>query len=188
MKRRSLRVVLAVASVVLFAGGIPQREVVNRLSVDGSEWLAVEGRLWLSSPAEGDTRRTWFPSAPVIRTNRGEYVAYDMSGKHVALLLTKEKGAAAEWTFEIVQKLSPKRTGDAPRELEGDVGYDVRLRAVNGPFKGWYVSADPAPEPKKRDWSRPLPPPPWRTLKLVPKKQDAVVVRFVEERLWVEHK
>lgn len=120
----------------------------------------------------------WRVGAPYVTWQNGTYplyLAYDLAGKDPTLRLTKDKGEHVEWSIVVGKRWYASVGG--PRE-ELTSGYELKLRAANGPYRGWYVAAAPA---AKGDGKPPAP----RPLVLVPDARNAATVRSVEAILEV---
>jgi hypothetical protein len=115
---------LCAASVVLFLSGsiVLSSVTLDALEVGG---VAVPGR--------------WKVSSPTVQSNAGEYLGYDVSGKSSRVYFTKEKGPHTAWAF-VDREPFEEHKGLVYKQGSGPVSVTRRLRATEGPFRGWYLS------------------------------------------------
>jgi hypothetical protein len=167
------------ATPVVWAG-FQITKSVGSLRIGG---LAVSER---ESPAVAQAAVTsgWKVSAPTVRTWRGEFLSADPEEKSPSVLLVAEKQGYAEWSFEIVEELRPKRY-NRDGLVEGEGGVRFRLQATIGKYKGWYVALEPQAESTESTDKKTLQ---VRSLRLVPNQKDASILTFVETKYEVGHK
>jgi hypothetical protein len=173
-----------VAAALLLAAG-PGEASVQAKKVVG--WLGAgdwqlrddgEGVSFAKSPykAGAEVRHTsWSVSNPAIKSSRGNLLAYDAKGRDPKARLVKEagEGDATRWSFEAVLYIGPKRVkGDSKLIGQGPSGVTFRVRAFEGPYKGWYLAAKDDKDGKKR-------------LTLVRAKKDATVFKYIEDYYYV---
>jgi hypothetical protein len=128
MVNRLFRCALAVSVVCFLCGSITLSSInVESMTVGA---VAVPGR--------------WKASAPTVQSAEGEYLAYEVAGKSPRVYFTTEKGPHTSWAF-----LDQKPWGEhhlvheqgTPGWISVDEsGYTLRLRATEGPFRGWYLA------------------------------------------------
>jgi hypothetical protein len=85
---------------------------------------------------------SWEISSPTLCSSSG-YLAYDASGKSPKVTFRREKGPGTEWFF--FEVLHFKRQVSMGRSefwyiSEEQTGYTMKIRAAEGPFKGWYLA------------------------------------------------
>ena len=111
----------AASAVLVFSGGTAVGSIVlssvslNTLEIGG---VKMPGR--------------WDVSAPTVRFYALGYLAYDVAGKSPRVRFSKEKGPHTTWTFVGLKPfLDHKGLG-----VE-ESGCTLKLRATEGPYKGW---------------------------------------------------
>jgi len=120
---------LAVAvALPAFAGIRGPTVKVEALSIDGHEY---GGR--------------WEISYPTLRSPSGLYLAYDASGKSPKVTFRREKGPGTEWSYAELKhfkRYEGMGTEDYYYVSEEQTGYTMKIRAAEGPFKGWYLARE----------------------------------------------
>ncbi len=124
----------AAATVLFLSGSI-------KLSSVSLESMEVGG---VSVPGK------WKASSPTVQSDKGEYLAYEVVGKSPRVYFTKEKGPHTAWSFIDKKQFSKHHLvyeqGRVDWVSVEESGFTLRLRATEGPFKGWYLSRN-----KERD-------------------------------------
>jgi len=117
---------------------------------------------------------SWSVSNPTVKSSRGSLLCYDASGRDPEARLLKRAGGgdSARWSFEAVSRIHPKLTDGEERVKEGPAGMTFRLRAAEGPYKGWYLAAKGGEGGKRR-------------LTLVRARKDATVFKYIGEYFYV---
>jgi len=174
------RITLA-AAVTLMAAGAAGASIQVRQSVgwlgEGDWQLRQEkGEVYLvKSRYKGGARvtHTWAVSNPTIKGPGGRLLGYDAKGRDPKARLVKKagKGDATRWSFEAVSYISPKRS-KSDRIRVGPSGMTFRVRAAEGPCKGWYLATKADGKDKK-------------ALVLVRARKDAAVFTYIEEYYYV---
>jgi hypothetical protein len=111
---------------------------------------------------------SWTVSKATIESSLGNLLAYDARGRDPNARLVKKagKGDSTRWSFEKVSSI-PLRRWTSDRTQVGSSGMTFRVRAVEGPYKGWYLATKD--DGKGR-----------RSLVLVREKKKATVFKYVE--------
>ena len=123
MSRWVLVGLAAAATLPAYAGIRGPTRKVNALTIDGR-------------PYGGG--RSWAVDLPTLRAPSG-YLAYDASGKSPKVTFRGEKGPGTSWRFVGVKyftRYEPVRASVS----EEQTGYTMKVRAAEGPFKGWYLA------------------------------------------------
>lgn len=178
MMRRAAAVLFTVTFAVSVAGGgiyVTDSRFVGSLTIDGRTLSKTEGR----ATAGGWSLGPWSLSAPTLKTEKGEYLAYDLDGKNLGVRFASKSGEDTAWVFHIVRKIKPEENKSRQRAakegdklLEGDEGYLFHLSARNGPREGWFLGVE-AKEPEKDEEPR---------LILVKDGKDAATLTYMETR------
>lgn len=130
MSSRIFLCLSAVSTVLFLSGSI-------RLSSISLESMEVGG---VTVPGK------WKASSPTVQSDKGEYLAYEVVGKSPRVYFTTEKGPHTAWSF--IDKKEYKKHSIGTEQWNGrtrsiavdESGFTLRLRATEGPFKGWYLS------------------------------------------------
>jgi hypothetical protein len=154
MKQRVALQLISLAAVLLPGAGLSWAAIQGRVTVcwlGAGGWQLREkaGEVYLalcpwdkSYTLPSEKRYRWHVSAPTIRAESGKSLASDPSGRTPLVRLVSGKGANARWVFEVVCCLQPEQ-GEGKKVLkEGLSGFTFRVRAAEGPFKGWYLAAE----------------------------------------------
>jgi hypothetical protein len=169
----------AVAAALLLTAGAAEASVQARTVVGwlgAGDWQLREhdDEVYLAEAAyeEGDVmpHTSWTVSNPTIETSRGHLLAYDAKGRDPKARLVKEagKGDSTRWAFEEVSSISPKPRRSNCTIQEGPSGMTFRVRAKEGPYKGWYLAAKEGKGGNK-------------ALVLVRAKKGATVFKYIEK-------
>src|SRR5262249_13578366 len=124
--------------------------------------------------------------------------ASDPEGRTPLVRLVSDKGANARWVFEFVSRLHP---GEAKGESkgvslkEGPSGFTFRVKAAEGPFKGWYLAAEELAAGQKGRGGQEVgrkgrkgQDPRLRRLRLVRAVKGATVFTYIDENYFVDHR
>jgi hypothetical protein len=84
------------------------------------------------------------------------------------------KGDSTRWSFEKVSSISPKPSRSDDTIQVGPSGMTFRVRAVEGPYKGWYLATKADEEGRLK------------TLVLVRARKDATVFTYIEKYYYVK--
>jgi hypothetical protein len=163
-----------------------------QLREKAGEVLLAKCRWDRSARLPKDKRHLWYVSAPTIRAESGRFLASDPEGRSPTVRLVDDQGAHTRWVFEFVSHLRPGPAKDAKGLKEGPAGFTFRVKAAEGPFKGWYLAAEDPPAAKNagkgqdagrkegegRESS-------WRRLRLVRDVREATVFTYIEVNYFV---
>jgi hypothetical protein len=124
-----LIVCLGAAAAILFLSGSIVLSSVNLDALQVGD-VQVPGR--------------WKASSPTVQSDAGEYLAYDVGGESPRVYFTKERGPHTAWAFvdrEPYEHHSLQAQQGRPGWVSVDEsGFTLRLRATEGPFRGWYLA------------------------------------------------
>lgn len=127
MSNRFFLCVSAFLAVLFLSGSIKISEVsLESMEVGG---VTVSGK--------------WKASSPNVRSAEGKYLAYEITGKSPRVYFTKEKGAHTAWAFVDQKDFSEHHLVCEQGKdwiSHDETGFTLRLRATEGPFRGWYLS------------------------------------------------
>lgn len=128
MLSRTFLCAFAVSAVLFLSGSINVREERPQSMDVGDE--TVPGR--------------WKVSSPTVQSEDGRYLAYAVAGKSPRVYFTKEKGSHTVWSFVEMKRFSKHslqhKQGVAGWVSVDESGFTLRLRATEGPFRGWYLT------------------------------------------------
>jgi hypothetical protein len=162
----------------LGTGGWQLREEGKEARLVEFEWNRVD------LPARWK-RDCWFVSAPTIKSESGQLLAYGLKGREPSVYLSSDKeGDHTRWLFEVVERTCPwdAKAGRGSGIKEGPEGFTFRVQAARGEFKSWYLAAEDPP--KERKGKGPVK----RHLTLVREKKQATVFEYVKTVYRAEHK
>jgi hypothetical protein len=128
MSNRMLLCASAVSAVFLLSGSIKISSVhLESMEVGG---VTVPGR--------------WKASSPTVQLHRGKYLAYEVAGESPRVYFTAEKGPHTAWAFADRKPFSESHLVHEQENADWisveEDGFTLRLRATEGPFRGWYLS------------------------------------------------
>ncbi|HEY7426785.1 MAG TPA: hypothetical protein VH682_21290 [Gemmataceae bacterium] len=124
MSSRILLCISAISAILFLCGSIkireerPQSMEIGRVGVPGK----------------------WKVSSPTVQSNDGKYLAYEAAGKSPRVYFTKEKGPHTIWAFVEMKPFTEHSLAHTKGISVDASGFTLRLRATEGPFRGWYLT------------------------------------------------
>lgn len=169
------------------SAGFQVARPVGSLSVDGVPVVVRDG---IAGVAREGEFTSWAVGAPTLSTSGGLFLTRSAAEGPPRLGLVQEKGKQAEWSFELVHRMTPRSAGSSEGRSNahlrvGPEGESFYLIVAHGPHKGWYVA--PAPPPRDSSATKPTAPD-FRPLALVEHRSAARPFTFVRTVYSVGHK
>ena len=128
MSNRIFLCVSAVSAMLFLSGSIKISEVCPQSMDIGN--VTVSGR--------------WKVSSPTVQSEDGKYLAYEVEGESPRVYFTKKKGPHTTWAFVDMIRFSEHalthKQGIPGWVSRDESGFTLRLRATEGPFRGWYLT------------------------------------------------
>jgi hypothetical protein len=179
MTKRDTCRLAALVALLLAAGPAEASVLAKKVKVGG--WLGAGDWQVRDEDDEAylvkDPRRvslevshtSWTVSKATIESSPRKLLAYDARGRDPNARLVKEagKGDSTRWSFEKVSSIPLKRWS-SDRNQVGSSGMTFRVRAVEGPYKGWYLATKDDEVGRRK------------SLVLVRHRKDATVFTYIE--------
>lgn len=181
---RFIRVAVIVLSIAAAAqAGFEKWYSAGRLTSGPWNLCERDGRVFLIRKSADLTDygmtplEKWSLNAPVVVESKSRRrLVVDTSGAEPQLALVEGRATGADWTFEIVENLTPRQnSSSSPPRQKGELGIRTYLVVGEGRWRGWYVAAEVTPD----DVDKTKPQAQTKSLRLVQDKKSAMIFTHI---------